>query len=167
MDALEQALVVDPSLASALWNLSDMLFAQNTSLDKSDTLLVRAFANGMPEGTRYVIGRAIGYQRSGQLDRAVKLMNDAAVAKPDEPEVWLFRGRYRLERQDCAAALNDFQRAAQLAPRNPAAFASQGIAYMCLNETAAARASFQRSLELDPNQPDVRGYLRSTTRGRS
>ena len=171
MDALEQALVVDPSLASALWNLSDMLFAQNTSLDKADTLLVRAFANGMPEGTRYLIGRAIGYQRNGQLDRAMKLMNDAAAAKPDEPEVWLFRGRYRLERHDCAAALNDFQRAAQLAPSNAAAFASQGIAYLCLNEAAAARASFRRSLELDPNQPNVRGYLRSisggTTRGRS
>ena len=167
IDALEQALVVDPSLASALWNLSDMLFAQNTSLDKSDTLLVRAFANGMPEGTRYLIGRAIGYQRSGQLDRAMKLMNDAAAAKPDEPEVWLFRGRYRLERQDCAAALNDFQRAAQLAPTNAAAFASLGIAYMCLHEAAAARANFQRSLELDPNQPNVKGYLRSTTRGPS
>jgi len=168
MDALEQALVVDPSLASALWNLSDMLFAQNTSLDKSDTLLVRAFANGMPEGTRYLIGRAIGYQRDGQIDRALKLLNDAAAAKPDEPEVWLFRGRYRLERQDCASALSDFQRAAQLAPRNAAAFASQGIAHMCLNDAAAARASFQRSLELDPNQPNVKGYLRSTiTRGRS
>ncbi|HET7218920.1 MAG TPA: alkaline phosphatase family protein [Vicinamibacterales bacterium] len=168
MDALEQALVVDPSLASALWNLSDMLFAQRTSLDKSDGLLVRAFANGLPEGNRYLIGRAIGYQRSGQLDRAVKLLTDAAAAKPDEPEIWLFRGRYRMERQECAGALTDFQRATKLAPSNPAAFASQGVAQMCLNDTAGARASFQRSLELDPNQPDVRGYLRSTTtRGRS
>ena len=53
IEAFEQALVVDPNLASALWNLSDLLFAQNTSLDKSDTLLVRAFASGLPEGTRY------------------------------------------------------------------------------------------------------------------
>jgi Tfp pilus assembly protein PilF len=168
MDALEQALVVDPSLASALWNLSDLLFAQQASLDKSDGLLVRAFANGLPEGNRYLIGRAIGYQRAGQLDRALKLLTDAAGAKPDEPDVWLFRGRYRLERQDCAGALTDFQRAAKLAPSNAAAFASQGIAQMCLNDAAGARASFLRSLELDPNQPDVRGYLRSTTaRGRS
>lgn len=167
MDALEQALVVDPSLASALWNLSDLLFAQQASLDKSDGLLVRAFANGLPEGNRYLIGRAIGYQRAGQLDRALKLLTDAAGAKPDEPDVWLFRGRYRLERQDCAGALTDFQRAAKLAPSNAAAFASQGIAQMCLNDAAGARASFLRSLELDPNQPDVRGYLRSTTaRGR-
>jgi Tfp pilus assembly protein PilF len=168
MDALEQALVVDPSLASALWNLSDMLFAGNTSLDKSDGLLVRAFASGLPEGNRYLIGRAIGYQRSGQLDRALKLLDAAAAAKPDEPEVWLFRGRYRLDRKDCAGALMDFERAARLAPANPAAFASQGIAQLCLDDAAAARASFQRSLQLDPNQPDVKDYLRSTTqRGRS
>jgi Flp pilus assembly protein TadD len=145
-----------------------VLFAQNKSLDKSDALLVRAFANGLPEGNRFLVGRAIGYQRSGQLDRALKLLNDAAAAKPDEPDVWLFRGRYRMERQDCAGALADFQRASRLAPGNAAVFASLGIAQMCLNDAAGARVSFQRSLDLDPNQPDVRGYLRSTTtRGRS
>jgi Tfp pilus assembly protein PilF len=165
IDAFEQALVVDPKLASALWNLSDLLFAQNTSLDKSDTLLVRAFASGLPEGTRYLIGRAIGYQRSGSLDRALKLLTDAIVAKPDEAEVWLFRGRYRLDRQDCPGALADFRQTTQLAPANAAAFASQGVAQLCTNDRAGARASFQRSLALDSNQPNVREYLRSTGMG--
>ena len=54
-------------------NLSDLLFAQNRSLDKSDDLLVRAFAHNLPEGPRYLIGRAIGYQRSGQVDRSLLL----------------------------------------------------------------------------------------------
>ena len=36
IDAFDRALTVDPNLASALWNLSDLLFAQNRSLDKSD-----------------------------------------------------------------------------------------------------------------------------------
>jgi tetratricopeptide (TPR) repeat protein len=161
MDAFEQALVVDPNLASALWNLSDLLFAQNTSLDKSDALLVRAFANGLPEGTRYLIGRAIGYQRNGQVDRSLKLLTDAAAAKPDDAEVWLFRGRYRMERDDCAGAVADFQRATRLAPSNAAAFAAQGVGQLCVQDVAAARKSFQRSLELDSNQPKVREYLRS------
>ena len=68
IEAFESALTVDPNLASALWNLSDLLFAERKSLDKSDTLLVRAYANGLPEGRRYLIGRAIGYQRDGRLD---------------------------------------------------------------------------------------------------
>ena len=168
IEAFEHALVVDPNLASALWNLSDLLFAENTSLDKSDTLLVRAFANGLPEGTQYLIGRAIGYQRNGQVDRSLKLLTDAAIAKPDEPEVWLFRGRYRVEQRDCASALSDFRRATRLAPANAAAFASQGIAELCADDLPAARKSFERSLALDGNQPKVREYLRFTqSRGRS
>ena len=164
IEAFDTALTVDPNLASALWNLSDLLWARGESIDKSDGLLVRAFANGLPEGTKFLIGRAIGYQRNGQVDRSVALLNQAAAAKPDEPEVWLFLGRYRVERGDCAGAVDDFRRAARLAPENPGVYASQGLAQLCAGDSTAARASFQRSLQLDPNQPKVREYLRG--RGR-
>lgn len=160
IDAFDTALTVDPNLASALWNLSDLLWARGDSPDKSDALLVRAFANGLPEGTKFLIGRAIGYQRNGQIDRSVSLLNQAAAAKPDEPDVWLFRGRYRVERGECAGAVDDFRQAARLTPQNPAVYASQGLAELCAGDTAAARASFQRSLQLDPDQPKVRDYLR-------
>ena len=160
IDAFDTALTVDPNLASALWNLSDLLWARGDAPDKSDALLVRAFANGLPEGTKFLIGRAIGYQRNGQIDRSVSLLNQAAAAKPDEPEVWLFRGRYRVERGECDGAVNDFRQAARLQPQNPAVYASQGLAELCAGDTAAARASFQRSLRLDPDQPKVREYLR-------
>jgi tetratricopeptide (TPR) repeat protein len=160
IEAFENGLTVDPNLASAAWNLSDLLFAQNQSLDKSDTLLVRAFANGLPEGTKFLVGRAIGYQRSGQLDRSLRLLDQAARAKPDELDVWLFRGRYRVEANDCRGAVNDFQQATRLRPDNAGAYASLGIAQMCVGDAASARASFERSLALDPNQPKVREYLR-------
>ena len=159
IDAFDRALTVDPNLASALWNLSDLLFAQNRSLDKSDDLLVRAFAHGLPEGPKYLIGRAIGYQRSGQVDRSLRLLNTALASKPDDPEVLLFRGRYRVEAGDCASGLNDFRRATTLSPSNAAAFASQGLAELCVGDAKAADASFRRSLALDPNQPKVRQYL--------
>ncbi len=159
IDAFDRALTVDPNLASALWNLSDLLFAQNRSLDKSDDLLVRAFAHSLPEGPKYLIGRAIGYQRSGQVDRSLRLLNTALASKPDDPEVLLFRGRYRVEAGDCASGLNDFRRATTLSPSNAAAFASQGLAELCVGERKAADASFRRSLALDPNQPKVRQYL--------
>jgi Tfp pilus assembly protein PilF len=164
IDAFDQAIVVDPNLASALWNLSDLLFAQN-SLDKSDALLVRAFAHDLPEGRRYLIGRAIGYQRNGQVDRSVRLMNQAAAAKPDDPEVLLFRGRYLVEAGDCAAAVTDMRRATELAPDNAPAFASLGLAETCAGDRAAAQKSFKRSLEIDPNQPKLRQYLQKSPRG--
>jgi Tfp pilus assembly protein PilF len=160
IEAFDTAISVDPNLASALWNLSDLLWARGESIDKSDALLVRAFANGLPEGTKFLIGRAIGYQRNGQVDRSVALLNQAAAAKPDEPDVWLFRGRYRVERGECAGAVDDFNQAARLTPDNATVFASLGLAQLCAGNAAAARNSFQKSLQLDPNQPKVREYLR-------
>jgi Flp pilus assembly protein TadD len=164
IDAFDQAISVDPNLASALWNLSDLLFTQNV-LDKSDALLVRAYAHDLPEGRRYLIGRAIGYQRAGNMERSVRLLNQAAAAQADDPEVLLFRGRYRVESGDCAGAVADIQRATQLAPTNPAAFASLGLAETCAGDAAAAQKSFRRSLELDPNQPQLRQYLQKSPRG--
>lgn len=160
IEAFDTAISVDPNLASALWNLSDLLWARGESIDKSDALLVRAFANGLPEGTKFLIGRAIGYQRNGQIDRSVALLNQAAAAKPNDPEVWLFRGRYRVERGECAGAVDDIQQAARLTPDNAAVFASLGLAQLCAGNSSAARTSFQKSLQLDPNQPKVRDYLR-------
>ena len=160
IDAFESALTVDPNLASALWNLSDLLFAERKSLDKSDTLLVRAWANGLPEGRRYLIGRAIGYQRDGRVDRSIKLLTDAATAKADEAEVWLFRGRYRVETGDCVGAVTDFQRAVHLDAANAAAYASLGLGQLCAGDKAGARESFKRSLALEPNQPKLREMLR-------
>ena len=137
-----------------------MLYAQGAQFDRSDALLARAFANGLPEGSRFLIGRAIAYQRSGQIDRSVALLNQAVAARPADPELRLFRGRYRVERGECAAAVVDFQQAAKLAPDNAAAFASKGLAEACAGDMAAARESFRRSLTLDPNQPKLREYLR-------
>jgi len=99
------------------------------------------------------------------VNRSVRLLNQAAAAKPDDPEVLLFRGRYRVESGDCAGAVADMRRATELAPVNPAAFASLGLAETCAGDQPAAQKSFQRSLELDPNQPQLRQYLQKRPAG--
>jgi len=159
IEAYEKALGIDPDLASALWNLSDLLFAGERDLERSDQLLVRAFGHGLPEGMKYLVGRAIGYQRVGKVARSLKLMTEAAKARPDEPQIWLFSGRYRIEDGNCAGALADFKTAVRLAPQDPAAHVSEGLARLCLGDRGGARQSFLRSLELDPRQPRVREYL--------
>jgi Tfp pilus assembly protein PilF len=158
--AFENALVVDPNLASAMWNLSDLLFAAGNDLDRSDVLLARAFGAGLPEGTRYLIGRAIGYQRSGRLDRSLKLVETALRIRPEVAEVWLFSGRYRVEKGDCAGGVSDMEKAVRLEPANPAIYAALGLARMCAGDAAGARKDLRRSLELNPAQPAVREYVR-------
>jgi len=157
--AFEHAVEMDASLGSALWNLSDVLQQQGKDKDRSDALLVRAFAAKAPETSRFLVERAIEYQRTGDAPRSLRLLDAALGARADEPEAWLFRGRYRVEAGDCRGALDDFRRAISLAPGHAAAFASEGLAYLCLGERDAARRSLARSLQLDPNQPRVKEFL--------
>jgi tetratricopeptide (TPR) repeat protein len=158
IEAFERALEIDPDLGSAAWNLSDLLFAEERDLDLSDELLVRSYVSGSPEGKEKLIGRAIGYGRAGQRPRAIALLESALTRRPDEPELWLFRGRFRVD-DDCPGALADFRRAVELEPDNPTAHSSAGLAQVCVGDHAGARRSFERSLALDPAQPRLRGML--------
>ncbi|HEX7184827.1 MAG TPA: tetratricopeptide repeat protein, partial [Thermoanaerobaculia bacterium] len=72
--------------------------------------------------------------------------------------------RYRLERQECRAALADFEEAARLGPSLPLAHASVGLARLCLGDPERAASAFRRSLEIDPDQPEIRQALESLSR---
>lgn len=162
--AFEHALSLDPESASSLWNLSDVLYARGSDLDRSDQLLLQAVAHGLPDGPKLLIGRAIGYERSGHADRSLLLVSAALKSNPREPQFWLFQGMYRVGANDCRSALADFDQAERLQPDNAAAYASDGVASICAGDHARAVRAFQKSLTLDPNQPKVREFLQSLGR---
>jgi tetratricopeptide (TPR) repeat protein len=148
--AFERARTIDPRYASAMWNESETLFDAGRDFDRADALLIDALKNGLADGAKYVIARSINYNRSGRAPRALALLDAAVGAVPGDPELHLFRGRYRMDRHDCAGALEDF-RAALYAPANGAlAWASAGFAQMCLGDEEGARTSFARARALDP-----------------
>jgi tetratricopeptide (TPR) repeat protein len=157
--AYEKALAVDPGNAAAMWNLSDLLHAQNRDLDRSDDLLVAALAAGLPEGIDDAVGRTVAYARGGEADRGLKLLEKALATRPRDPRLHLLRGRYRLERHQCEKALDDFETATRYDPKNALAFASVGLARLCTGDSEGAAASFHRSLAIDPNQPEIRRAL--------
>jgi tetratricopeptide (TPR) repeat protein len=185
--AFEQALARQPDLPAALFNLSDLLFAEaarvagaagaagdgagasgfgerldpgrTAGLDRADELLLRALAGGLPGGVEHALERATRYGRGGARDRALALLERTAALRPADPRPWLLHGRYRLEQQRCDAALDDFTRALGLDPASAVAHASAGLALLCRGDQPAALAAFRRSLALDPNQPEVRRFL--------
>ena len=157
--AFRKALALDPHSAAALWNLSDLLHAQGRDLDKSDDLLVQALAAGLPEGAERAGSRAAEYTHSGLPERSLHLMDRAVAAQPNAPKLWLYRGRYHLERRQCQDAADDFEHATRLDATDPLAYASLGLARLCLENPAAAVRALRRSLDLDPNQPEIRKAL--------
>jgi tetratricopeptide (TPR) repeat protein len=158
--AFERAIALDPKHASAVWNLSDLLSSRtDADRDRSDDLLARALALGLPDGVDRVAERAGAYRRAGDVERGRRLLDAAVAARPGEPRLRLLRGRERLEAQDCRAALADFSEAARRDPRSALAASSLGLARLCLGDPAGAAAAFRRSLELDPDQPQIRRAL--------
>ncbi|HSP33631.1 MAG TPA: alkaline phosphatase family protein [Thermoanaerobaculia bacterium] len=149
--SFEHALAIDPRYASAMWNLSETLFEAGRDFDRADALLVSALQNGLADATRFVIVRSIAYERSSRSDRALRLLEKAVTVAGFDAELRMFRGRYRMDRRDCRGALDDFTMAEQQQPGNALAFASAGLAQMCLGESAAAEASLAHARQLDPS----------------
>lgn len=157
--AHERALALDPRLVSATWNLSNLLFETNGDLDRADRLAVESFAAGLPSGGPLLVGRARAYHDSGRLPRSVALLDGALAARPADAELRLFRGRYRVEAGDCRGAADDFASATSSRPDDSVAWASLGMARLCLGDGPGAATALRRSLAIDPEQPAVKGAL--------
>jgi len=159
--AFERALALEPELASAQWNLSELLFAGGTGgeSERADELLVGALAGGLPDGTQQVIARAIAHERVGAVARSLALLDRAIAARPEAADLWLFRGRYRVQSGDCRNAVADLIRAGELAPANSDVFATAALAQLCAGDHAAALVALRRAIDLAPEEPRLRALL--------
>ena len=63
-------------------------------------------------------------------------------------------GRSRFLANDVTGAIQSFEEAARLMPRNPQVHKQLGRAYMRAGNVDRASASYRRYLELSPNAPD-------------
>ena len=141
IDAFDTRSIVDPNLASALWNLSDLLFAREDAR-RSDALLVRAFANGLPEARSSSSAARSG--TSARADRSQHRLLEAALRRKTGrargvavPRALSRRGG-RLPRRGRRLPAGRAARAAKTRPRSR----RQGSPHLCAGDAAAARASF-------------------------
>ncbi|MEK6374349.1 MAG: alkaline phosphatase family protein [Acidobacteriota bacterium] len=151
--AFARARAIDPRYASAMWNESETLFDAGRDVDRADALLIEAMKSGLSDGVKFVIARSIAYNRSGRAARALALIDASVSAFPDDPELRLFRGRYRMDRHDCAGALEDFRAVTRARPNDALAWASTGFAQMCVGDADGGRESLARAHQLDPRIP--------------
>ncbi len=159
MRCYEQALEQEPGDVAAKWNLSNLLFEGERDAARSDRLLIEAFAGGLPEGAELVVARAATWRERGRLDRARRLLDAAVADAPANVPLRLFRGRHRIEQEDCQGAAADFAEAVRLDSGRAGSWAALATAKLCLGDRAAARQAFERAVALAPERAELRRAL--------
>jgi tetratricopeptide (TPR) repeat protein len=81
---------------------------------------------------------------------------DAVCKKyPSAAEAYNSRGLAYYEKKDFARALNDFEKALKIDPRNPGIYVNLGILYFDLGDDAGALANYNRAIQIDARCADA------------
>lgn len=87
---------------------------------------------------------------SGEVDSAVKTMEELAAAHPENADIRLRLGQLQALKGDLQSAIVNFQKARGLAPQSPAPVLSLAEAEERLGQSDTARQDYQSVLKLDP-----------------
>ncbi|HEV2493596.1 MAG TPA: tetratricopeptide repeat protein [Terriglobia bacterium] len=86
----------------------------------------------------------------------VKLLEDQAAARPNDPSPPLELANYLYDQKQFEQAIPWYQKALALDPKNVNARTDLGTSYYSLGRTKEAAREYQKSLEVDPNhQPTL------------
>jgi tetratricopeptide (TPR) repeat protein len=109
------------------------------------------------------VGLARAYMDQKELDKAGEALARADKMKPDDPDVYYYRGMLDAHRQDYAAAARDMDKTIELDPKRAHAYYYSGIAYNQIKRPDKMVERFQMFLKLAPDAPEaakVRALLR-------
>src|SRR6266852_1678200 len=128
----EQAVLVDDALS---------YFAERIRANGKDAF---AFARR---------GRA--WQEEGELERALKDLNEAIRLDPDTPGFFGNRGKVYDELEEYDRALRDYSEALRLDPKDAQTYYYRGVVYKALKGTKKAITDSSEAIRLDPKWTDA------------
>jgi tetratricopeptide (TPR) repeat protein len=156
--------------ADANYLLGMSLLGQDRFKEAEDALLKAdkaASSEGSPstgpKPEAIQVGLARAYMDQKELDKAGEALARAEKMRPDDPDVYYYRGMLDAHRQDYAAAARDMDKAIELDPKRAYAYYYSGIAYNQIKRPDKMVERFQMFLKLAPDAPEaakVRALLR-------
>jgi cytochrome c-type biogenesis protein CcmH/NrfG len=120
-----------------------------------------AFALGARMPGQTATGRAPEPSGLSNAERQ-RALEEAVVARPEDPEAHLALARFRLGRQDLAGALDAFRAAAGLDPANPEPFAYSGWILRLQGFPDQGLQLLDKAVSVDEQYPDAhffRGFV--------
>ena len=146
-DAYKQATRIDPKHAGAHHGLG-MSLLQLGSLSGAETALKTSLSlagdNPLP---RMGLGRVNLAQR--RHSEAIKLYSEVLKRHQNLPEALIGRGDGYFGIPDLNAAIKDYRRAIELAPKNAEAYLKLGMALQAQQKLPAAEKSYLKATQLD------------------
>jgi len=158
---LERAIRLMPTLSTAHYNLGTLLQRQN-ELDRAQQEYQLALKYGSDEREAAQTHNNLGalFSQLGRRDEALAEFTEAIALNPYEQNSLVGRGLIEHEEGKLDAALQDFARAAQIAP-SPLAFYWEGRVLEDKGQLSAAAEAYRTALRMAPNFGDTRTRLES------
>jgi len=156
---LREARAENPDSAEASYYLGATL-VELKKYEEADQYL-EGVAEDKPEA-RVALGKS--YMLQEKLDNAMRTLDMAAKALPDNAEIWLYRGMIHLKRDRFSDAAKQLAKAIELDPKLAHAHYYFGMANSRIKRPDLMVKHFQLFLELAPDAaeaPKVRSLLRS------
>ncbi len=158
---LRLALDLRPDLTAARLVASETL-DQNKHTGEALALLAPVEASD-PLAPSVDLRRAALYDRLGNTEEALRILDRLSAAFPDRPEPWTLRGAVLRGKHRFAEAVGAFSKAlALLGPpvrSHWPIYYERGIAEERSHQWPAAEADFLEALKLSPDEPSVLNYL--------
>ena len=107
-----------------------------------------------PDDTRAWYNLAAAFQEAGDMKRASEAVREALRRDSANPDAHNVLGIIEMSEQKPVLALDEFQKAAQIDPRNARIHNNIGNAARALGRGDDAERAYQRAIELAPNYPD-------------
>src|SRR6185503_14604450 len=98
--------------------------------------------------------RGLAHFDEGNLDLALKDLNEAVRLSPRDYQAWLTRARTHQIMENIDSAIDDFTKAIELAPNSFDGHYNRGLLYMKRGSNSEAAIDFQWILKNSPIQQD-------------
>ncbi len=108
-----------------------------------------------PTLDRIKIGLARAQMDQKNYDQALANLEAARGINATNPEIFVYRGKLELLRDNPAAAVEQLQKAIEMDPKDPYAHYYAGLAYSKTGRPDKMVAEFQTFLKLAPNAPEA------------
>lgn len=155
---LEAAVRYAPDNAPARYELGQLLVEKGRDAEAEAEL--RAAIRSQPDFADAHRELAALLVRNHRYAEASALLDEAIRLDPKSAQAHFLLGLVRRARSDLRGSINEFRRAASLAPEEPDPRAMLGIAMLEAGETADARRHLLHALRLDPELEPAREALR-------